>query len=96
MLLRIPENRAAIIDYLKGNTAIRTKNWRYIQYDERRKGEELYDLLSDPNEWTNLIGKHREEVETLRAWLPSSYAKEVPTKKAYDFDLLNYSWRKRE
>lgn len=86
----------AIIDYLKGNTAIRTKNWRYIQYDEGRKGEELYDLLSDPNEWTNLIGKHREGVESFRLWLPSSYAKEVPTKKAYDFDLLNYSWRKKE
>ena len=86
----------AIIDYLKGNTAIRTKDWRYIQFDERRKGEELYDLLSDSNEWTNLIDKHSELVEPFRSWLPSSYAEEVPTKGVYDFDLTNYSWRTRE
>ena len=86
----------AIIDYLKGNTAIRTKDWRYIQYDEGRKGEELYDLLSDPNEWTNLIDKHSELTGPFRSWLPSSYAEEVPTKGAYDFDLTNYSWRTRE
>ena len=78
----------AIIDYLKGNTAIRTKDWRYIQYDEDRKGEELYDLISDLNEWMNLIDSHRELATPLRSWLPKDYAEEVATKGAYDFDSV--------
>jgi arylsulfatase A-like enzyme len=85
----------AIIDYLKGNTAIRTRDWRYIQYDEGRKGEELYDRVSDPHEWTNLIEKHPELVGPFKAWLPNHYAEEVPTKGAYDFDPSNYKWKKR-
>lgn len=93
---RVPWKVPAIIDYLKGNTAIRTKDWRYIQYDEGRKGEELYDLVSDPNEWTNLIGTHRELAGPFKSWLPESYAKEVPSKGAYEFDSSNYSWKERE
>ena len=53
------------------------------------------DLLSDPNEWTNLIEKHRDLVGPFKAWLPIRYAEEVPTKGAYDFDPSNYTWRKR-
>lgn len=37
-----------------GNYAISTERWRYIHYF--RGGEELYDIDSDPHEWTNLAG----------------------------------------
>lgn len=87
-----PWKHPAIIDYLKGNTAIRTKDWRYIRYDEGREGEELYDLVSDPNEWTNLIFTHKELTRNFESWLPESYAEEVPTKGAYQFDSIQYSW----
>jgi arylsulfatase A-like enzyme len=87
-----PWKHPAIIDYLKGNTAVRTKDWRYIRYAEGREGEELYDLVSDPNEWTNLITTHKELTRSFESWLPESYAEEVPTKGAYKFDLTHYSW----
>ncbi len=41
-----------ISSYGDGNTAIRTKRWRYIRYEDG--SEELYDHDVDPNEWTNL------------------------------------------
>ncbi len=96
-LLRNPDMpwyHPAIIDFLKGNTAIRTKDWRYIQYDEGRKGEELYDLINDPNEWTNLIETHSELTVPFKEWLPSSYPEETPTKRAYRFDSDQYTWEK--
>lgn len=34
------------------NTAVRTKRYRYILYEDG--SEELYDHLNDPNEWNNL------------------------------------------
>lgn len=86
----------AIIDFLKGNTAIRTQGWRYIRYDEGRAGEELYDLVNDPNEWSNLFATHKELATPFKAWLPENYANEVPTKRAYSYDSDNYSWSRME
>lgn len=37
------------------NYAISTEGWRYIHYFDG--SEELYDIASDPHEWTNLAGK---------------------------------------
>ena len=34
---------------------IEAKKWRYIQYVDR--AEELYDIVNDPHEWTNLAAK---------------------------------------
>ena len=90
-----PWKHPAIIDYLKGNTAIRTKDWRYIRYAEGREGEELYDHISDPNEWTNLITIHNELAKLFKSWLPDRYAEEVPTKTAYSFDPGSYSWSRK-
>lgn len=35
-----------------GNISLRTERWRYLRYGNGE--EELYDLKTDPNEWTNL------------------------------------------
>jgi hypothetical protein len=34
--------------------------------------EELYDIVNDPNEWTNLAGKSEKEgvLKSMRKWLP--------------------------
>ncbi|MEM9160895.1 MAG: sulfatase [Verrucomicrobiota bacterium] len=42
----------AISSYGESNTAIRSKRWRYIRYEDG--SEELYDHSKDPNEWSNL------------------------------------------
>ncbi len=86
----------AVIDFLPGNTAIRTEDWRYIRYDEGRAGEELYHLRKDPEEWENLIGERPDKAGELQAWLPGRYAETVPSKGAYRFDRETYSWRPRE
>ena len=54
-----------------GNHAIRSEEWRYIQYKDGM--EELYNRESDPMEWNNLAS-HQEYVnvkEDLKEWLPS-------------------------
>jgi uncharacterized sulfatase len=34
--------------------SVRTKRWRYTEWDEGRVGVELYDHASDPGEYRNL------------------------------------------
>ena len=41
----------AISIYGEANTSIRSKDWRYIRYEDG--SEELYHHNDDPNEWTN-------------------------------------------
>jgi arylsulfatase A-like enzyme len=48
-------DRPARTTYLYNNHAVRTEKWRYIRYHDG--GEELYDEVKDPLEWTNLAGK---------------------------------------
>jgi len=49
-----------------GNGSLRTDRWRYIRYADG--SEELYDHLSDPNEWNNLSGmqQHADQLQELR------------------------------
>jgi uncharacterized sulfatase len=34
--------------------SVRTERWRYTEWDEGRKGVELYDHDKDPHEYRNL------------------------------------------
>jgi choline-sulfatase len=45
----------AITTHNHDNHGVRSENWRYIQYADG--SEELYDMRTDPNEWTNLASK---------------------------------------
>jgi len=48
-------DRPARTTFMLNNHAVRTEKWRYIRYHDG--GEELYDEVKDPLEWTNLAGK---------------------------------------
>lgn len=50
---------------------LRTARWRYTEWDEGRKGRELYDHDSDPRELTNLAEKteHSKTVDELSSQL---------------------------
>jgi hypothetical protein len=63
-------DRPAITSHNQGNHGIRSENWRYIRYADG--SEELYDMLADPNEWTNLAGRpeHAAVIAEHRQWLP--------------------------
>jgi arylsulfatase A-like enzyme len=79
-LLRDPDairDQPAVCTMGRGNHAIITEEWRYIQ---RMDGtEELYDLTADQNEWTNLAA--RPELEETKAelagWIPSTEAEPI-------------------
>lgn len=50
-----------------GYQAVRTQQWKYIQYRELKGMDELYDLQADPYEMTNLIASG--PVEDMKARL---------------------------
>ena len=63
---------------MKGNHAIRTIRWRFIQYADGT--EELYDHVCDKNEWTNLAENphYKTVLDSIRAFIPKYNAEQVP------------------
>jgi hypothetical protein len=57
---------------------VRSEQWRFIRYADGT--EELYDLLSDPNEWTNVVSRAAcvEVKRDLARWLPAKSAPPAP------------------
>jgi len=72
-LLKNPKAKWAkhtVTTFGRGNHAITTERWRYIQYFDGTS--ELYDRRQDPNEWTNLAGnpEYRKQVERMQKHVP--------------------------
>lgn len=59
---------------------LRTPGWRYTEWDEGRRGRELYDQQADPKELTNLAesSAHRETVAELSEQLRAAVASTFP------------------
>jgi arylsulfatase A-like enzyme len=70
--------RPAITSHNQGNHAIRSERWRYIRYADGT--EELYDVIADPNEWTNLANDPARATVLAehRRWLPRIDAPPAP------------------
>ena len=75
---KAPRTWPAVTTANAGNSSVRTERWRYIRYADQ--SDELYDMLTDPNEWTNLAGDpHYKPVKAeLAKWLPVKYADPAP------------------
>ncbi len=66
--------QAVLTTYAKENHALRSKQYRYIRYQDG--SEELYDHHTDPNEWNNLAQQESSAsiIKRLRALLPAQNA----------------------
>jgi uncharacterized sulfatase len=55
--------------------SVRTERWRYTEWDEGRKGVELYDHDKDPREFTNLASdpKYAKVVAEMKKVLPYGF-----------------------
>lgn len=67
-----PRAWPAITTHGPNNHSVRDERYRYIRYADG--SEELYDLETDPNEWTNLAADpaRAELKQRLAKWLPKS------------------------
>jgi len=72
----------AITTHGPGNHSVRTVDWRYIRYADG--SQELYDLRSDPNEWTNLSSdpQYEERIGEFRRWIPLTSTAPLPGSKS--------------
>jgi choline-sulfatase len=63
--------RPAVTSHNQGNHAVRSEKWRYIVYADG--SEELYNMVNDPNEWTNVAAKPENAaiIAEHRKWLPT-------------------------
>ena len=68
----------AITTHNPDNHTVRTTKWRYIRYADG--SEELYDMVGDANEWTNLAKDPRfaSVKADLAKWLPAKSAPHAP------------------
>ncbi len=67
-------NAYAITTFGMNNHAVKSDRFRYIRYEDG--GEEFYDHLLDPHEWTNQATNpdYQDEIEELRYYLPKTNA----------------------
>ncbi|MCA9124819.1 MAG: sulfatase [Planctomycetaceae bacterium] len=89
-------NRPAVIEFQRGNTAVRSDRYRYIRYHDG--GEELYDHQSDPHEWHNLAASNEHVVikRELAEWIAKDWAASAPTKSAFRFDPQAFTWTNKK
>ena len=87
--------RPAVIEYKRGNAAVRSQRYRYIRY--YNGGEELYDHQKDSHEWNNVADdpSYAAAKRSLAAWMPQRWAKSALTKKEFRFDPDKFIWTRK-
>lgn len=82
-----------IIDYLRGNHAIRDERWRYIRYHDGT--EELYDEDADPQNWNNLasVPRYGSIKSRLAKYIPENPVPSKPERTAFDFDFATHTYK---
>jgi len=86
-------DRPAITTHNHDNHGVRSEKWRYIQYADG--SEELYNMVKDPNEWNNLIGKpgYEEIIAEHKKWIPKVSRKPAPGSRSR---ILTYDTKTKE
>jgi arylsulfatase A-like enzyme len=93
---RVAWDRPAVIEFRRGNAAVRSDRYRYIRYADG--SEELYDHRTDPHEWTNLAdsAEHAAVKRKLSRWIADRWAASAPTKGAFHFDPHTFTWTHKQ
>lgn len=82
----------AITTHNQNNHSVRTERWRYIRYADG--SEELYNMPSDPNEWTNLAGDplYADVIQDHARWLPQINEPAVDGSAARLLEQVDGEW----
>ena len=80
-------DRPAYTQVQRGNFpgySVRTERWRYIEWDDGKKGAQLYDHDADPHEYKNLIddAKYAKVVEEMKGLVKKNWPMRVEGGKA--------------
>jgi uncharacterized sulfatase len=75
-------DRPAYTQVQRGNFpgySVRTERWRYIEWDDGKKGAQLYDHDADPHEYKNLIddAKYAKVVEEMKGLVKKNWPMRV-------------------
>lgn len=75
---KAPRERPAVTTHGPGNHGVRSEKWRYIRYADG--SEELYAVVADPHEWTNVAAdpRHAAVKAELAKWMPAKSAAPLP------------------
>lgn len=73
-----PRDRPAITTHNHDNHSVRSERYRFTQYADG--SQELYDMINDPNEFTNLINDpaHASAISNLKQYLPTTNLQPAP------------------
>jgi arylsulfatase A-like enzyme len=82
-------NEIAVTSYGVGNVSLRDRTHRYIVYEDG--SEELYDMVKDPNEWTNLA--NNPEYTAIKTRFKSAIPKnQAPLSKVSSYTINDF-WK---
>jgi len=84
-------NKIAVTSYGVGNVSLRDCTHRYIVYEDG--SEELYDMVKDPNEWTNIAGNP--EYSGIIAHFKKAVPKTQASLSNVSIYKINDYWRAR-
>lgn len=75
--------RPAFTQVQRGNFpgyTVRTERWRYIEWDDDKKGSQLYDHDADPHEFVNLASepKYAQTVQEMKSLVKKNWPVRVP------------------
>ena len=92
-------DRTVLLPFHKiGGYTMVNQQWRYIHYPNHT--EELYNLTTDPNEWTNLASQpaYKEIIDGLKKQAPTTFATAGPNSN--ELKLVNegeqFHWEMKE
>ena len=82
----------AITTANQNNHSVVTDQWRFIQYADG--SQELYNELTDPNEWKNLAldSKYKKVIADLKKWLPKKNLPLTPGSAKRILEKKNGIW----